>query len=572
MSAIELRSSELDQIEPGPLRAVWSARGDRVLRYSIDLRHKGLNVHRELSAPETFILEAKVNALLASWEEKYSKVKLQNIFRDGKAAAEDATAQAQTRLQSLSRILAHTLNVNDAVDWQTLKDDTAYEKPTEFPEPRPSFVPMPEPTYAPPKIGFLDVILGRKSRLIEEAEAAHEQRRQEWSAEEETRRQRFERDLDEWKQRERAFWDHHVQLQAEFNRKQAEQNAVVDDLAAAIERGDSAAVIEHGTLVLENSDYEGLFEKSFTVQYEPEQKLLKVEYRLPSQDELPNVKTVKFNKATGEFQETRISEREARSNFESVSYQIALRTLHEVFEADAWGNIDSILFNGIVEYVDPRTGRETAACILSVLTSRETFSHIDLARVEPKACFKSLKGVSAASLASLAAIAPVLEMDRTDERFVDAKMVVDAIDESQNLASMSWEDFEHLVRELFEKEFSSRGGEVRITQASRDGGVDAIAFDPDPITGGKIVIQAKRYTRTVGVSAVRDLYGTVLNEGASKGILVTTADYGPDAHQFAAGKPLTLLSGSHLLYMLQRHGYNAKIDLREAREQALRAE
>ncbi|WP_222400440.1 restriction endonuclease [Rhizobium leguminosarum] len=73
------------------------------------------------------------------------------------------------------------------------------------------------------------------------------------------------------------------------------------------------------------------------------------------------------------------------------------------------------------------------------------------------------------------------------------------------------------------------GGEVRVTQASNDGGVDAIAFDPDPISGGKIVIQAKRYTRTVGVSAVRDMYGTVLNEGASKGLLVTTADYGPDA-------------------------------------------
>jgi restriction system protein len=60
-----------------------------------------------------------------------------------------------------------------------------------------------------------------------------------------------------------------------------------------------------------------------------------------------------------------------------------------------------------------------------------------------------------------------------------------------------------------------------------------------------------------------------MNEGASKGILVTTADYGPDAHQFAAGKPLTLLSGSHLLYMLQRHGYKAKIDLRQAREELL---
>ncbi|RKJ10548.1 restriction endonuclease, partial [Butyricicoccus sp. 1XD8-22] len=109
-------------------------------------------------------------------------------------------------------------------------------------------------------------------------------------------------------------------------------------------------------------------------------------------------------------------------------------------------------------------------------------------------------------------------------------------------------------------------GEVKITQASKDGGVDAVAFDPDPIRGGKIVIQAKRYTNVVGVSAVRDLYGTVMNEGATKGILVSTADYGPDAYNFAKDKPLTLLNGNNLLHLLQKHGHKAKIDLKEAKK------
>ena len=111
-----------------------------------------------------------------------------------------------------------------------------------------------------------------------------------------------------------------------------------------------------------------------------------------------------------------------------------------------------------------------------------------------------------------------------------------------------------------------------MTRASRDGGVDAVAFDPDPIRGGKIVIQAKRYTATVGVAAVRDLYGTVLNEGATKGILVTTSDYGPDAYAFASDKPLTLMNGANLLHLLEKHGHKAKIDLREARAVAMREE
>jgi restriction system protein len=95
--------------------------------------------------------------------------------------------------------------------------------------------------------------------------------------------------------------------------------------------------------------------------------------------------------------------------------------------------------------------------------------------------------------------------------------------------------------------------------------VDAVAFDSDPVRGGKVVIQAKRYTNTVGVSAVRDLFGTVMNEGAMKGILVTTSDYGPDAYEFAKGKPLTLLNGSNLLFLLEKHGHRAKIDLHEAK-------
>jgi restriction system protein len=104
------------------------------------------------------------------------------------------------------------------------------------------------------------------------------------------------------------------------------------------------------------------------------------------------------------------------------------------------------------------------------------------------------------------------------------------------------------------------GLETRLTQPSRDGGVDCVAYDSRPIFGGKVVIQAKRYKNTVGVSAVRDLFGTMQNEGASKGILVTTSGYGQASHEFANGKPLELIDGGNLLYLLQEHaGIEAKI-------------
>ncbi len=87
----------------------------------------------------------------------------------------------------------------------------------------------------------------------------------------------------------------------------------------------------------ERSDYDGLFEKSYLLQYDRVRKLMKLAYNLPSMDVLPSTKAVKFVKATGELKESFISDRDKKANFESVSYQVCLRTIHELFEADEAG-------------------------------------------------------------------------------------------------------------------------------------------------------------------------------------------------------------------------------------------
>lgn len=190
-----------------------------------------------------------------------------------------------------------------------------------------------------------------------------------------------------------------------------------------------------------------------------------------------------------------------------------------------------------------------------------------MAAIDPKTWFRHSKGVAAASIADITPVQPIQPINKEDDRFIEGYSVIDSVNEGANLAAIDWQDFENLIREVFEQEFSANGGEVKITQASRDGGVDAVIFDPDPIRGGKIIIQAKRYTNVVGVSAVRDLYGTLLNEGAMKGILVTTSYYGNDAYNFAEGKPIQLINGAQLLGLLEKHGHKARINLQEAKVQ-----
>jgi restriction system protein len=225
----------------------------------------------------------------------------------------------------------------------------------------------------------------------------------------------------------------------------------------------------------------------------------------------------------------------------------------------------TVAVNVVQDWFDRATGAPRSGVIYSLQAQVPDLAGLNLRPVDPEVCFKYLKGISVPSLETLSPIRPIFVLNKKDERFVEARDLSEFFETEQNLAAMPWEDFEHLVAQLFEWEFAKDGVEVRVTRVSRDRGVDAILFDPDPLRGGKFVLQAKRYTNPVDVAAVRDLYGTVMNEGANRGILITTSSYGPDAYEFAKNKPLSLVDGPNLLQMLQRHGRKFRLDLVEAR-------
>jgi len=114
---------------------------------------------------------------------------------------------------------------------------------------------------------------------------------------------------------------------------------------------------------------------------------------------------------------------------------------------------------------------------------------------------------------------------------------------ADNTARLSGHDFERVVQHLLEQ----LGLRVERTKGSWDGGIDCIAIDDRPIVGGKIIVQAKCYSGTVDAGAVRDLFGTMHSERASKGVLITTGRFGPTSWKFAEGKPIELIDGERLM-------------------------
>jgi restriction system protein len=540
----------------GRPEANWNVAGTRILKYTLEMSHSGLKEHKLISAPDVEILKNKANLQSQKWNEAWQITKnKKEALALKEASANNAmylTKEAEKAIADIENLLLHTLDVDDTIDWNKLKrkDDFLEKSPAKPSRSIKESYPA-EPVVLIPQYTFFEnIIKSKKEKKRKEYENKNEEMRKEWEDEKlniDKKNQEADKQFDraiedwniavnEWKKRKDSFYQ-----------ERDKYNSKIDDMEKSYLEKNPDSIVEYCDMVLTNSVYSDSFPKNFELEYISETKILIIEYELPSQDNMPALKEVKYVASKNELKETYIADSQRAKMYDDTIYKITLRSIHEIFEADTANAVDAVSFNGWVNAINKATGKKENNCILSIQAKKDEFVNIDLRNVDPKTCFKSLKGIASSKLSSLTPIQPVLQISKTDRRFVESYDVVQSVDNTTNLAAMDWEDFEHMIRELFEKEFAVNGGEVKVTQASRDGGVDAIAFDPDPIRGGKIVIQAKRYTNTVGVSAVRDLYGTTMNEGATKGILVTTADFGPDAYEFAKGKPITLLNGSQFI-------------------------
>lgn len=514
---------------------------------------------------------ARADARAVAEAEKARK----QAYLEARLAQVDAdNASLRAGIEELDRLLIDTLDRDDHIELRTLRraaehpsfDPGSDGQPAQVPSPPPF---PPEPQWAQfepaPPSGLARAFGGR---------ARHERAVQQ-------ARERFGIAQAQWHRECRGLQARHVQAvhehrggeqqrlqRLEHARRRYEQqcherqqavdrhNREIDVFADALARRDPNAVVDYFGMVLSRSVYPTAFPQTHRVAYVPESAQLVVEYGLPTIEVVPAVREYRYVKARDEITSSARPVKDVRAQYGSLVAQVSLRTVHEIFEADRDGFVDTVVFNGVVSTVDPATGRPVTPCIVTLRTTREVFLGLDLSAVEATACLSHLNAGVSKRPDELAPVRPVLEFDMVDSRFVEESDVLAELDRRPNLLELTPTEFESLIQNLFAR----MGLDTKQTRPSRDGGVDCVAFDNRPIFGGKVVIQAKRYRNTVDVSAVRDLFGTVQNEGASKGILVTTSGYGQASYQFAAGKPIELLDGANLLALLAEHaGLEARI-------------
>lgn len=94
--------------------------------------------------------------------------------------------------------------------------------------------------------------------------------------------------------------------------------------------------------------------------------------------------------------------------------------------------------------------------------------------------------------------------------------------------------------------FRSQGYKAEVTQAAGDYGADLVLSKD----GKRIVVQAKRYSKNVGLKAVQEVRGAVSHYGASAAWVVTNRDYTEQAYKLAKSNNVRLIGREELIEML----------------------
>ena len=131
-----------------------------------------------------------------------------------------------------------------------------------------------------------------------------------------------------------------------------------------------------------------------------------------------------------------------------------------------------------------------------------------------------------------------------------------AEDLQSRLMECSPQFFEHIVvRLLHAMGYGGQFGEGRVTNYSRDGGIDGVISE-DKLGLDVVCIQAKRWAGTVSRPTIQSFVGSMDMIRAKKGVVITTSEFSRDAVEFVdriEGKRVVLINGRQLAQLMIDH-------------------
>lgn len=139
---------------------------------------------------------------------------------------------------------------------------------------------------------------------------------------------------------------------------------------------------------------------------------------------------------------------------------------------------------------------------------------------------------------------------------INSALADDLIAEMTNIDNYQ---FEQLVLDLLKAVGYGVDGEVRVTQKSRDNGIDGIISE-DKLGFSKIYVQIKKYAEDNKVSRpeLQTFVGAIAGLDG-KGLFVTLSDFTEGAKEYAKSQNLVLINGQTLAKLMIEHNFGVSI-------------
>ncbi len=316
-------------------------------------------------------------------------------------------ADLQQTYSDIDGLLASTLDIDDYVDLESLKITTVEHPPF---EPGPFGTPArnpaaptypPEPVYAEPEPprGLSAAFGGKRKHeeAVTAARSAFESAHQAWRATceqlhaehtaEVGRRKRLEQErLESLAEAEAKYQEQCRQREADAEARNKQISQFINNLAFDVE----SAIQDYVGVVLSNSVYPDAFPVYYDHSFDLQSRELTMTVTVPEPGAVPAVKEYRHVKAKDEIVPTTLPVKDQKQRYANAVWQVALRTLHEIFEADRAAKIRSISLTVGTKQLSPATGLPEEIPLVIVAADRETFATFDLTKVQPQATLTHL--------------------------------------------------------------------------------------------------------------------------------------------------------------------------------------
>jgi restriction system protein len=178
------------------------------------------------------------------------------------------------------------------------------------------------------------------------------------------------------------------------------------ELTASYRAGDPAGIAAHVESVLTAMPLPRCVNPKAAVVYSPESRQLSVDYELPGVDVVPKAKSYRYVKSREAVAEKTRPGPEVKALYTSTITQLTLLSLAAIWEIDSEHHIDVVVFNGLVDALDPHSGQRIRPCLIAARVNRDVFAEINLEDVDPSVCLKHLSAAVSRRSSSRCGLCP----------------------------------------------------------------------------------------------------------------------------------------------------------------------